>query len=202
MVSLGNSLTTLGLGIYGSLKGKSINTIAPAGIKVVVHDKPDYRPSWAAHGVDELYLGPALDHYRCWRTWITRTQSVRVSDTIEWFPSRVRMPGASALETLTAAITDVDAALAKVAQAGPAAAHRQPYDALQQTAIDSLRHIVKMFALTLVPEEPAELPLQRVAEAEEPQPQKLAEAEHQFKGWQKRRSHHLKGCQQQKCPRP
>ena len=181
-------------GMHGTKYDFMAHPIAPAGIKVVVHDKPDQRPSWAAHGVDGYYLGPALDHYRCWRTWITRTQSVRVSDTIAWFPARARMPGVSALDALSAAITDVDTALDKVAEAGPAAASRQPYVALQQTAIESLRNIVKMFTPTMTPEEPVEpLPqrveageepaLQRVEEVNEPAPQRIEVEGLPPKGW-------------------
>ena len=164
-------------GMYGTKYDFMAHPIAPAGIKVVVHDKPDQRPTWAAHGVDGYYLGPALDHYRCWRTWITRTQAVRISDTIAWFPARTRMPGVSALDTLSAAITDVDIALGKVAVTGPAAASRQPYVALQQTAIESLRKIVEMFAPTLTPEEPVELMPQRVEAVDEPALQRVEAVE-------------------------
>ena len=37
--------------------------IAPPGIKVVAHEKPDKRKSWQPHGKDGWYVGPALDLY-------------------------------------------------------------------------------------------------------------------------------------------
>jgi hypothetical protein len=38
------------------------------------------------HGVDGYYLGPALDHYRCYQAHITRTKGTRIVDTVEMFP--------------------------------------------------------------------------------------------------------------------
>ena len=37
--------------------------LVPPGTKFVVHENPKKRASWAAHGVDGWYLGPAMDHY-------------------------------------------------------------------------------------------------------------------------------------------
>jgi hypothetical protein len=40
--------------------------IAPPGMRVVIHEKPDKRPSWGYHGTDGFYVGPALQgSYRC-----------------------------------------------------------------------------------------------------------------------------------------
>jgi hypothetical protein len=84
---------------------------APAGIKILSHDKPGSRESWAPHGEVGFYLGPALSHYRCYNVWIQSTRSTRVTDTVEWFPVSVKMPGASPLECLTTAATDLLAAM-------------------------------------------------------------------------------------------
>ena len=56
--------------------------IAPPGTRVLVHEKPTLRGSWDPHGVDAWYLGPAMESYRCYRTWIWKTQSERISDTL------------------------------------------------------------------------------------------------------------------------
>jgi hypothetical protein len=32
------------------------------GLKVVVHNKPKTRGTWAAHGTDGFYVGPAMRH--------------------------------------------------------------------------------------------------------------------------------------------
>ena len=48
--------------------------MAPPGTRIIAHKKPDQWASWAPHGVDGWYLGPALDHYRCYRVHITETR--------------------------------------------------------------------------------------------------------------------------------
>ena len=43
--------------------------IAPPGIKVLAHLKADQRESWSAHAFEAWYVGPALEHYRCYTVW-------------------------------------------------------------------------------------------------------------------------------------
>ena len=64
----------------------------------VVHEKPMVRSTWATHGKDGFYLGPALTHYRSWRVYVTETGGTRVSDTLAWFPTPYTMPGHSSEE--------------------------------------------------------------------------------------------------------
>jgi hypothetical protein len=131
-------------GMFNKKYDFDAHPIAPVGIKVIVHDKPDNRASWDPHGVEGFYLGPALDHYRCWRAWIKSTRSVRVSDTMAWFPARVKMPGASPIDMLSAAVKDVSVALTRVADNEAVSQHRQPYDTLQATAVSALQDIARM----------------------------------------------------------
>ena len=56
--------------------------LAPPGIRVLAHDLPSQRRSWAPHASEGFYLGPALNHYRCYRVWNVRTQFERVSETV------------------------------------------------------------------------------------------------------------------------
>ena len=69
-------------GLHGGAFDFAAHPIAPAGSKVVVHDKPAVRASWAPHGTHGYYLGPAPSHYRCYRVWTTNSRSVRISDTL------------------------------------------------------------------------------------------------------------------------
>ena len=64
--------------------------IAPPGTKFVMHEKPDKKYLWAAHGVNGWYLGPALEHYRCYRVYVNNTQAERNSDTVNFFRSTLR----------------------------------------------------------------------------------------------------------------
>ena len=56
--------------------------IAPPGMRVVVHEKPDKRPSWGYHGVDGFYVSPVLrGNYSCFKVFITDTKKTRITDT-------------------------------------------------------------------------------------------------------------------------
>lgn len=72
-------------GLHGGPFDFAAHPIAPADAKVVMHDKPDTRATWAPHGTHGYYLGPAQAHYRCYRVWATATKSIRITDTIAWF---------------------------------------------------------------------------------------------------------------------
>jgi hypothetical protein len=48
--------------------------LAPPGTRVIAHEKPDQRASWDPQGVDGYYLGPALDHYRCYRVHVKKKE--------------------------------------------------------------------------------------------------------------------------------
>ena len=43
--------------------------LAPPGTKVLAHEKPAKRQSWAPHGVDGWYIGPAMEHLLKIRLW-------------------------------------------------------------------------------------------------------------------------------------
>ena len=55
------------------------------------------------------YLGPALEHHRCYRGWVVKTQRERVVDTVSWHPQNVMMPGASETELLSKSLEDLRA---------------------------------------------------------------------------------------------
>mmetsp|Transcript_26852 Transcript_26852/g.38096 ORF Transcript_26852/g.38096 Transcript_26852/m.38096 type:complete len:122 (+) Transcript_26852:123-488(+) len=55
------------LSAYSQLNGTfnyNNTPFAPSGTRVLVHDKPKTRDSWAPHAIDRWYLGPALESYR------------------------------------------------------------------------------------------------------------------------------------------
>jgi hypothetical protein len=47
--------------IYGQFDYNK-TPLAPAGCKILIHDRANERPSWANHGTDGFYIGPALQH--------------------------------------------------------------------------------------------------------------------------------------------
>jgi hypothetical protein len=72
-------------GLMGQRFDFTRHPIAPAGSKVLTWNSPDTRGSWADHGVNGIYLGPAMRHFRAFHIWVPRTCAQRVSATVWWF---------------------------------------------------------------------------------------------------------------------
>jgi hypothetical protein len=85
--------------------------MAPSDTSVIAHDNPNQRASWDPHGVDGWYLGPAPDHYRCYRVHINKTKSDIIVDTVEFFPAKVAMPRTASKYMATIAAKELTHAL-------------------------------------------------------------------------------------------
>jgi hypothetical protein len=105
--------------------------LAIPGMLVAVHEVPSVLDSWGSHGIRAFYVGPAFHHYRCYQCWLPSTQETRITDTIEWFPRNVTMPGASPIEELTAATRNLISALQQISSAPESASWRQPLAQLE-----------------------------------------------------------------------
>lgn len=111
--------------------------LAPLGTKVVVHEKPNQRRSWATHGIDGWYIGHAPDHYRCYQVYVPATNGERFTDTVEFFPNSCTMPHTSSADSARLAARALVHALQHPAPAVPFA---QIGD-LQQQALQILARI-------------------------------------------------------------
>ena len=83
------------LSAYAQLEGTfdfTCTPLAPPGTRVVIREKPTNCQTWAPHGTDGWYLGPALHHYQCYRVWVPCTHAKRIVDTISFFPKAVPLP--------------------------------------------------------------------------------------------------------------
>jgi hypothetical protein len=40
--------------------------MASPGTRIIAHETPSQRRTWTPHGQDGWYIGPALEHYRCY----------------------------------------------------------------------------------------------------------------------------------------
>ncbi len=58
--------------------------LGPLGSRVIIHAKPDLRKSWDFRGQDGFYIGPALQHYRCYAVLKKDSQAVVFTDTIRF----------------------------------------------------------------------------------------------------------------------
>jgi hypothetical protein len=80
-----NPLVSAHHGLFGHRFDFARHPIAPVGAKVLTWDSPDIRGSWADHGVQGIYLGPAMRHFRGFNIWVPHTSATRVSGTVWWF---------------------------------------------------------------------------------------------------------------------
>ena len=81
--------------------------LAPIGTKALIFDDPAARTSWAPHGTDGYYVGPAKKHYRNLRFWIPTTRCFCISDTYKLYPTHYRDLSLSELDQSIIAANDL-----------------------------------------------------------------------------------------------
>ena len=119
--------------------------LAPPGTRVLAYEDSATRPSWAPHGVEAFYVGPAQAHYRSFEVFVPQTNKTRVSDTLAWFPTSVVMPGPSPAADLQAAVADLERALQACAQCPQLAQARTAVDRGVRTAAQGLQDLRAAF---------------------------------------------------------
>ncbi len=118
--------------------------LAPPGTKIVLHEKPKQRQTWAPHGLDGWYIGPAMEHYRCYHVYVPSTRSTRIVDTIEFFPHHVPLPATSSHDRLIQAAAEL---IDTLQQPQPAT----PYNQLSTDDHAALRQLADIFHYTVAP---------------------------------------------------
>jgi hypothetical protein len=93
--------------------------MAPPGTRIIAHDTPSRRRTWAPHGQDGWYIGPALEHYRCYTVYITKTRANRIVETVDFPPEKFTLPFPSSQDLATEAAADLTHALLHPQPAGP-----------------------------------------------------------------------------------
>ena len=113
--------------------GFNQNNLAPPGTKALIFRSSADRRTWAPHGVNSWHLGPAPEHYPCYRLYVTKTRAKRTANTVQFFPHQCPVPKTSsadasiiAAQALTEALTNLE----------PAALFAQFGDAQQQSIVD------------------------------------------------------------------
>lgn len=109
--------------------------LAPPGTKVLIHEKTDQRRTWDPHATEGWYIGPATEHYRCYRVFTNKTKGERISDTVEFFPQHTNVPYATPTQVITKAAHDIISVL-KAPKPSTAFAHigHNQHEAIQQLA--------------------------------------------------------------------
>ena len=58
--------------------------LASAGCRVLIHTNPGTCRSWNYRAKQSFYVGPALDHYRCYKLVKLETKQKVISDTVQF----------------------------------------------------------------------------------------------------------------------
>jgi hypothetical protein len=75
--------------------------------------------TWAPHGQDGWYIGTAMEHYRCYTVYISKTRSNRILETVEFSPHQFKIPFPSSADLATKAAAELTHALLNLQPAGP-----------------------------------------------------------------------------------
>jgi hypothetical protein len=93
--------------------------MAPPGTRIIANETPGRRQTWAPHGQDGWYIGPAMEHYRCYTVYISKTRSNRIVETVEFSPHQFKIPFPSSSDLATQAAAELTRALLNPQPAGP-----------------------------------------------------------------------------------
>ena len=104
----------------------------------MIHEKNNIRKTWAPHGVEGWYLGPALEHYRCYRVYAAKTGGERVSDTVQFFPHVIPMPGTTAKERAIEVAVELIDAITNFK-------HVEPLKQMSNTQMEALHKLAEIF---------------------------------------------------------
>ena len=110
------------LSSYAQLNGQhdyNANPLSPPGIQVLIHEKSTTRKSWAPHGVEGWYLGPTMEHYRCYRVISSKTGGERITDTVQFFPHDVPLTGSTPVDRAIEAATELPEVISNFKYASP-----------------------------------------------------------------------------------
>ena len=86
--------------------------IGPPGTRVVIHDKT--RTTWAPHGLDGYYVGPAMDGYRSATVYVSATRSLRITDTLSWHFHSLETESTCSDARLTGVVNQLERAITAI----------------------------------------------------------------------------------------
>jgi hypothetical protein len=110
--------------------------------KIIAHEKPGKRRTWAPHGQHGYSLGPTMHHYRCQNVYISTTANERIVDTLKCFPHSYQMPQLSSTDRLLMVSKDMTDALQKP--------HPEvPFASVGDDTISALADLAAIFELKL-----------------------------------------------------
>ena len=128
---------------------------APPGTKSLIFESSTERRTWAPYGVDSWYLGPAPEHYRCYRFYVPNARADCTAKTVQLFPHQFPVIKTSSVDAsiiVARALTEV------LTNPVPTALFYQFGDAQEQAIVDLAKifesAIDKPALLIIVPPQP------------------------------------------------
>ena len=125
---------------YTQVKGHynfKANPIAPAGCKVMVHNRRGDRASWADRGTAGFFIDRAPHHYRNYKCYIPSTGGIRISNTVQFFPEPHQLPHSTSWDKLHLAIKDLTTILKNPIPSSPfPSQHKELQEAI--TILDTI----------------------------------------------------------------
>ena len=79
------------LSAYASLMGNydfNATPFTPPGTKVLIHNKPLKGGTFGSHGICAWYIGPSIEHYRCYKCYIPSTGGTTNANMVELFRNK------------------------------------------------------------------------------------------------------------------
>ena len=86
-------------------------TLAPPGKKIIAHEKPSQRTTWAPHRVNGCYLGLEPLHYISHTIYTTEEGGERILDTVHFLLSRIEIPTTNSVDQISQAAKYLTTAL-------------------------------------------------------------------------------------------
>jgi hypothetical protein len=124
--------------------------MGPAGCLVHIHNKATTRKSWDFRTQDGYYVGPARQHYRCYRVLTKEARTVIVSDAIKFRPHNLPTPTITTEDKIIHALHTINTTLGR-SLPGP--------NDKQLAAIAALREILRAYTAPPPPGVPNQQPL-------------------------------------------
>eukprot|EP00957_Ditylum_brightwellii_P132804 10126392-Ditylum_brightwellii.AAC.1 len=77
--------------------------MSPPGTKCYIHIKPHKCASWGFHAEDVWYVGPAMNHYRCYTLVMKNKTAQCITDTIKFKYNGVKVTNVTPAERIAKA---------------------------------------------------------------------------------------------------
>jgi hypothetical protein len=85
--------------------------LAPMGCAVQIHKSSERQETWAANTINGWYLPTSPEHHQCHRTYVKKTKSERISDTVFFKHRYSTQPTVTPADTIIKALGDLTQAL-------------------------------------------------------------------------------------------